>query len=154
MTREWMPETNTTPVGRAPDASAEATSTVPLLMPTITILRPCAISAATASAALEGEVVMMVRMPAPRNRPSLRTRKSPGTMPLDPGISTATLAAAAGLVSPRQANKHTLATSALRVIGTLHHFTRGYTRCDSERFASERFASERFCSERRLELEI
>src|SRR6185369_4726169 len=121
-----MPETNTTPLGRAPDASAEATSTVPLLMPTMTILRPCAISAATASAALEGDVVKMVRMPAPRNRPSLRTRKSPGVMPLDPGISTATLAAAAGLVSPRQASTNTLASSTQRVIGhsiTLHEDT-------------------------------
>src|SRR5882757_703122 len=149
MTMEWMPETNTAPLGLAPEASAEATSTVPLLMPTLTTLRPCAISAATASAALDGDVVMMVRMPAPLNRPSFRTRKSPGTMPLDPGISTATLAAAAGLVAPRQANKHTLASSTLRGIETLHHFTRGYTRCDSEGFASERFASER-----RLELEM
>src|SRR6266436_5915390 len=116
-----MPETNTAPLGRAPEASAEATSTEPLLMPTMTILRPCEVSAAIASAAPEGDVVMMVRMPAPRNRPSLRTRKSPGTMPLDLGISTATLAAAAGLVSSRQASKHTLARSTLRVIGTLHH---------------------------------
>src|SRR5215813_2944502 len=121
MTREWIPETNTTPVGCAPEASAEATSTVPLLMPTITILRPCAISAATASAALEGDVVMMVRMPAPRNRPSLRTRKSPGTMPLDPGIRTATLAAAAGLASAKQASANTLASSMLRVIKILHY---------------------------------
>src|SRR5262249_30866242 len=87
---------------------------------TMTIFRPCEVSAAIASAALEGDVVMMVRMPAPRNRPSFRTRKSPGVMPPDPGISTATLAAAAGLVSPRQANTHTLARSTLRVIGTLH----------------------------------
>src|SRR5215510_6775565 len=120
-----MPETKTTPLGRAPDASAEATSTVPLLIPTMTILRPCAISAATASAALEGDVVMMVRIPAPRNRPSLRTRKSPGTMPLDPGISTATLAAAAGLVSAKQASTNTLAKSTLRVIKTLHYSHEG-----------------------------
>ena len=96
MTLEWMPDTNTTPLGRAPDASAEATSTVPLLMPTMTILRPCAVSVATVWAALDGDVVMMVRMPAPWILPSLRTRKSPGTMPLEPGIRTATLAAAAG----------------------------------------------------------
>src|SRR5215470_6284741 len=144
MTREWMPETKTTPLGRAPDASAEATSTVPLLIPTMTILRPCAISAATASAALDGEVVMMVRMPAARSRPSFRTRKSPGVMPPDPGISTATLAAAAGLVPPRQANKNTLASSTLRVIGSLRQYARGYTGYDSEHFVSER----------RLELEM
>src|SRR3977135_2052600 len=149
MTREWMPETNTTPVGLAPDASAEATSTVPLLIPTMTILWPCLISAATASAALDGEVVMMVRMTAPRNRPSFRTRNSPGTIPLDPGISTATLAAAAGLVSARQANTNTLARRTLRVIVTLHQCARGYTRYDSERLASKHRASER-----RLELEI
>src|SRR5712691_182086 len=130
MTREWMPETKTTPLGRAPDASAEATSTVPLLIPTMTILRPCAVSAATASAALDGDVVMMVRMPAARNLPSLRTRKSPGTMPLDPGISTATLAAVAGLVSAKQASTNTLASSTLRVIRTLRHYARGYTRYD------------------------
>src|SRR5215813_8006254 len=138
MTREWMPETKTTPLGRAPDASAEATSTVPLLIPTMTILRPCAISAATASAALDGDVVRIVRMPAARNRPSFRTRKSPGTMPLDPGISTATLAASAGLISARQANTNMLATSTLRVIGSLRQHARGYTGDDCERFASER----------------
>src|SRR5215475_15066596 len=116
-----MPETKTTPLGRAPDASAEATSTVPLLIPTMTILRPCAVSVATASAALDGDVVMMVRMPAPWNLPSLRTRKSPGTMPLDPGIRTATLAAAAGLASAKQASANTLASSMLRVIKILHY---------------------------------
>src|SRR5262245_13733515 len=119
-----MPDTKTTPLGRAPDASADATSTVPLLIPTMTILRPCAISAATASAALDGEVVMMVRMPAARNRPSLRTRKSPGTMPLDAGISTATVAAAAGLASPRQASTNTRARSTLRVIGAPRQYAR------------------------------
>src|SRR5262249_1570377 len=127
MTRDGMPEACTTPRGRAPDASAEATSTVPLLIPTMTILRRWAISAATASAALDGDVVRIVRMPAARNRPSFRTRKSPGTMPLDPGISTATLAASAGLISARQANTNMLATSTLRVIGSLRQHARGYT---------------------------
>src|SRR5215510_4922468 len=116
MTRECMPETKTTPLGRAPDASAEATSTVPLLIPTMTILRLCAISAATASAALEGDVVMMVRMPAARNLPSLRTRKSPGTMPLEPGIRTATLAAVAGATWPNDTSASALAIRTLRTI--------------------------------------
>src|SRR5262249_5358412 len=76
-----------------------AASTAPLLIPTITTLRPCAASPATSAAAFAADVVVMVRIPACLNRASFRTRKSPGTMPREPGISIATLAAAAKPIS-------------------------------------------------------
>src|SRR5262245_49246463 len=98
MTRSWMPETNTAPAGFAPDANAEATSTEPLLMPTSTAFWRCDAALATAAAASDGEVVSTVRRPAALKRASLRTRKSPGTMPAEPGISTATWAAEAGVM--------------------------------------------------------
>src|SRR5262245_10708091 len=92
-----MPETSTTPAGFAPAASADATSVVPLLMPTSTTLRPCVASLAMVSAAVDEDVVTTVRIPAALMRASLRTRKSPGTAPAEPGISTATLAACVAL---------------------------------------------------------
>src|SRR5215470_338762 len=98
MTRSWMPETNTTPAGLAPEVSADATSTEPLLMPTSTAFWPCDAALATAAAASDGDVVSTVRRPAALKRASLRTRKSPGTMPAEPGISTATWAAEAGVM--------------------------------------------------------
>src|SRR5215470_3807850 len=103
MTRSWMPETNTTPAGLAPEVSADATSTEPLLMPTSTAFWPCDAALATAAAASEGDVVSTVRRPAALKRASLRTRKSPGTMPDDPGIRIATCAAEAGAVEAMKA---------------------------------------------------
>src|SRR5262249_57758681 len=91
-----MPETMTTPAGFAPDASAEAGWTELLLMPTITAFWPCDAAVATVAAASAGEVVSTVRRPAALKRASLRTRKSPGTMPAEPGIRIATWAAEAG----------------------------------------------------------
>src|SRR5215470_15679180 len=76
MTRSWMPETNTTPAGLAPEVSADATSTEPLLMPTSTAFWPCDAALATAAAASEGDVVSTVRKPAALKRASLRTMPS------------------------------------------------------------------------------
>src|SRR6185503_14264469 len=96
MIRGCIPDTKTAPETGAPAASASATSTLPLLMPTITALRPLAASAWAAATASLGEVVTIARMPARWNLLSLRTRKSWGTAPAEPGMRTTALAAIAG----------------------------------------------------------
>src|SRR5262249_56140108 len=78
------------------------------VMPTMTKWCPAAASAATEAAALAGDVVRMVRMPARLKLPSLRTRKSPGTMPLEPGIRMATSAAT---TAPAEAGNTTMSAS-------------------------------------------